>query len=302
MIQFFIKKFRIENSLAMKWIVQCASYVLVFDELNISFLSIKEESTPYNCFDLNTAIFITSWNICLTLLFYNSLSQQNSTRKIVQSSSLCIFTLLCYVILGLTLPNKGISLWILKNATRSLLLSLLFILVTYKTKKFIELNNIHRLSIYDALLIIIHSFSLQSLAINAEIQEHVTIFPYFFVALFDLCAIKFKIKKFKQLSFGDEIDLEEETVCTICQESTTHATKLKCGHVFHKQCLNEWTMKSTDCPLCRKIIEKSDNSFVGNIIQNINANNNENNENVNDENINDENEQINGWEIVENDN
>lgn len=29
------------------------------------------------------------------------------------------------------------------------------------------------------------------------------------------------------------------------------AIKLKCGHVFHRQCLQEWIQKKMTCPICR---------------------------------------------------
>lgn len=46
--------------------------------------------------------------------------------------------------------------------------------------------------------------------------------------------------------------------CSICVEPLNDniAIKLKCNHIFHQKCLQEWLQKSKnkDCPLCRKKI------------------------------------------------
>ncbi len=44
------------------------------------------------------------------------------------------------------------------------------------------------------------------------------------------------------------------STCSIClspMRHTRNSTKeLSCGHIFHKQCINEW--KGRSCPLCRR--------------------------------------------------
>ena len=41
--------------------------------------------------------------------------------------------------------------------------------------------------------------------------------------------------------------------CCICQEEyTDKATALKCGHIVHKACLQDWIKRSKICPICRK--------------------------------------------------
>ena len=57
---------------------------------------------------------------------------------------------------------------------------------------------------------------------------------------------------------SDEVINNQE--CSICVESLNDniAIKLKCNHIFHKKCLEEWLKKSKnkDCPLCRmKVID-----------------------------------------------
>ena len=42
------------------------------------------------------------------------------------------------------------------------------------------------------------------------------------------------------------------TVCAICQEGVTCATRLReCGHCFHGACISEWFTMNTRCPMCR---------------------------------------------------
>ena len=41
--------------------------------------------------------------------------------------------------------------------------------------------------------------------------------------------------------------------CNICLDSIEkNLKKLKCGHCFHKSCINQWLEKKNDCPYCRK--------------------------------------------------
>mmetsp|Transcript_83912 Transcript_83912/g.218456 ORF Transcript_83912/g.218456 Transcript_83912/m.218456 type:complete len:376 (-) Transcript_83912:163-1290(-) len=46
---------------------------------------------------------------------------------------------------------------------------------------------------------------------------------------------------------------EEHEACT--EDGTKpprpHWCRLKCGHIFHEQCISEWLWKSTRCPVCR---------------------------------------------------
>jgi hypothetical protein len=43
----------------------------------------------------------------------------------------------------------------------------------------------------------------------------------------------------------------EEFECTICLNSSTCGGKLKCGHVFHENCINKWFELTNTCPNCR---------------------------------------------------
>ena len=310
------KKFNIINSQAKTWIFEIASYILIFEDLDFGIVISTHSESQLNSFDLNIVWFILTWNLTLSYSFAQSMiSNENSKRNQTKLLTLSIISFIIYICIGITLPKKGLSFWILKHATRSLLISILFVLFTYNSKKMKQLNEIHQLCVYDGVFILIYSITFHVVAISSEQQELKALFPYSVLVFFKFIGIKSKIKKYKMLSFGDEIDLEEETTCTICQESTTHATKLKCGHVFHKQCLIEWTVKSADCPLCRKTIEKGDentafivNNNINENIDNIDIDNNNDDINNNNDNIDEnntdnndnENDEIDNWEIVEN--
>ena len=42
--------------------------------------------------------------------------------------------------------------------------------------------------------------------------------------------------------------------CPICSEEIKDEAQIKatkCGHLFHKDCLNQWTSQNNSCPSCR---------------------------------------------------
>lgn len=71
----------------------------------------------------------------------------------------------------------------------------------------------------------------------------------------------YKEKKYKKkhrlldISYSDiEQNLNEKTCC-IClldyKDSNKELCKLSCNHIFHKECIQKWSIKKTICPLCR---------------------------------------------------
>ena len=43
-----------------------------------------------------------------------------------------------------------------------------------------------------------------------------------------------------------------DTVCSICQEAVTCATRIRgCGHCFHENCISQWFTMNARCPMCR---------------------------------------------------
>lgn len=57
----------------------------------------------------------------------------------------------------------------------------------------------------------------------------------------------------EQIQAATENHIQEtETICAICQENVTCATRIRhCGHCFHSQCIHEWFTMNTRCPICR---------------------------------------------------
>lgn len=46
-----------------------------------------------------------------------------------------------------------------------------------------------------------------------------------------------------------------EDKCVICQyefKNNERVRKLPCGHIFHKECVDEWLLKDKACPCCKK--------------------------------------------------
>jgi DNA repair exonuclease SbcCD ATPase subunit len=49
---------------------------------------------------------------------------------------------------------------------------------------------------------------------------------------------------------------EEEFTCSICQELLLDARTLECAHSFCSSCLDDWKKQKSECPICRKKIDK----------------------------------------------
>ena len=56
-----------------------------------------------------------------------------------------------------------------------------------------------------------------------------------------------------QTSDGRQDDGERER-CSICleeyEDSTSVVTKVRCGHVYHRECIRQWLSHNPTCPLC----------------------------------------------------
>lgn len=63
-------------------------------------------------------------------------------------------------------------------------------------------------------------------------------------------------------------DTTEET-CTICQddiEANTQTRKINaCGHMFHKNCIDQWFERNVKCPVCRHDIRTQGGSASGGV-------------------------------------
>ncbi|KFR06491.1 E3 ubiquitin-protein ligase RNF8 [Opisthocomus hoazin] len=56
--------------------------------------------------------------------------------------------------------------------------------------------------------------------------------------------------------------LENELQCTICSEHFIEAVTLNCAHSFCSYCINEWTKRKVECPICRQEIQSKTRSLV----------------------------------------
>ena len=76
----------------------------------------------------------------------------------------------------------------------------------------------------------------------------------------------YRLKRDCQKCIGKKIEdyvIEENKLdceCSICYEKhTTHSiVKLKCDHIFHKDCIYKWIENNPSCPLCRKNVIECD--------------------------------------------
>lgn len=60
-----------------------------------------------------------------------------------------------------------------------------------------------------------------------------------------------------------------EETCAICLETCKHKTA-KCGHYFHKACINTWRSRSVRCPICRGRLARRPNMVSGSPINALN--------------------------------
>ena len=66
--------------------------------------------------------------------------------------------------------------------------------------------------------------------------------------------ISIKIDEPAEYQLFEQLDDME---CSICLELLTdnmECCSIKCGHVFHTECIKEWSRIKQNCPLCRKSI------------------------------------------------
>ena len=69
------------------------------------------------------------------------------------------------------------------------------------------------------------------------------------------------IKRLETITIENISELDDnKRTCIICLEDFINGQKvynLKCKHIFHMKCLNEWIKRKRTCPLCkRKLIKK----------------------------------------------
>ncbi|KAF1593889.1 E3 ubiquitin-protein ligase RNF8, partial [Eudyptes moseleyi] len=72
---------------------------------------------------------------------------------------------------------------------------------------------------------------------------------------------KVRAQKEEVLSQMNDV-LENELQCTICSEYFIEAVTLNCAHSFCSYCINEWTKRKVECPICRQEIKSKTRSLV----------------------------------------
>ena len=72
------------------------------------------------------------------------------------------------------------------------------------------------------------------------------------------CDLRNVLGKFQKIKPTDPIIHEKCVICLDNYERGTYKRVLKCGHVFHKKCVDRWFCKLSEydkdltCPICRK--------------------------------------------------
>ena len=52
------------------------------------------------------------------------------------------------------------------------------------------------------------------------------------------------------LENSEKVNIENEEDCVICYDKFKEMNKLKCGHLFCYECLDEWLKDNKKCPIC----------------------------------------------------
>lgn len=60
----------------------------------------------------------------------------------------------------------------------------------------------------------------------------------------------------KNMKHVNDVALKVDDECSICMEGCEGGMTLRCGHMFHRECLRPWIEQGKDtCPLCRGAID-----------------------------------------------
>jgi Ring finger domain len=51
-------------------------------------------------------------------------------------------------------------------------------------------------------------------------------------------------------------DTMVDTNCSICQDTLTSGSRLRCSHMFHTACIRNWFQMNSRCPVCRHDIRE----------------------------------------------
>lgn len=56
--------------------------------------------------------------------------------------------------------------------------------------------------------------------------------------------------------------MDEQLTCSVCSELFINATTLNCTHTFCQYCINSWTKRRRECPVCRAPVASMNRSLV----------------------------------------
>ena len=63
--------------------------------------------------------------------------------------------------------------------------------------------------------------------------------------------------------------VDPEACCAVClkafenkQKKRGFVKKLKCGHVFHGSCIDQWLARANNCPCCREELVKDPCQYI----------------------------------------
>lgn len=96
-----------------------------------------------------------------------------------------------------------------------------------------------------------------------RLNNHQSDYMFFFMTLFLLLSLLKKIIIiFNNYNINKELDISDLKTfiiddCSICMNDYkifTKIRKLKCKHIFHVKCIDEWLLIKNSCPNCREII------------------------------------------------
>tara|TARA_B110000114_G_C15044387_1_gene378540 strand:+ start:354 stop:1265 length:912 start_codon:yes stop_codon:yes gene_type:complete len=60
---------------------------------------------------------------------------------------------------------------------------------------------------------------------------------------------------FKKFNINKNTNINYDCIVCMCEiEENEECKKLKCGHMFHNTCINNWLKRTLECPMCRNII------------------------------------------------
>lgn len=70
----------------------------------------------------------------------------------------------------------------------------------------------------------------------------------------NLISIQSQIYKIYDKDGVDVVEVESSVnnICPICRDCDGTFYKIKCNHVFHKECILSWTERIRSCPMCRE--------------------------------------------------